>query len=223
MSPLKTDRDGCLLHKQRGGVCGSTHGDEEGRGDDRERSDATRDVTLTDNMSPPVHVHVLPLGRPQPLHSTQAAERRARGEGRGQRRRTRPHDHTYASMVGMAYFPVLVSMAPFILGSFTSIIKLLGIPVLFLILGPDSKFLSYLRGREREAAVTFPSCRPHDVLPHCSLSFHPTTAVYMSPASQGQLAQAHGLEPGPPDTVAVCPALGQATFPKKSNVANKRQ
>lgn len=50
--------------------------------------------------------------------------------------------HTYASMVGIAYFPVLVSMAPFVLGSFTSIIKLLGIPVLFLILGTDSKFLS---------------------------------------------------------------------------------
>lgn len=50
--------------------------------------------------------------------------------------------HTYASMVGIAYFPVLVSMAPFVLGSVTSIIKLLGIPVLFLILGTDSKFLS---------------------------------------------------------------------------------
>lgn len=61
-----------------------------------------------------------------------------------------PHGHratsTYASIVGIAYFPVLVSMAPFMFGSFTSIIKLRGIPVLFLILGPDSKFLSYGRG-----------------------------------------------------------------------------
>lgn len=61
-----------------------------------------------------------------------------------------PNSHTYASIVGIAYFPVLVSIAPFMLGSFTSIIKLLGIPVLFLILGPDSKFLSYSEGkRER--------------------------------------------------------------------------
>lgn len=50
--------------------------------------------------------------------------------------------HTYASIVGIAYFPVFVSIAPFVLGSFTSIMKLLGIPVLFLILGTDSKFLS---------------------------------------------------------------------------------
>lgn len=58
-----------------------------------------------------------------------------------------PNSHTYASIVGIAYFPVLVSIAPFMLGSFTSIIKLLGIPVLFLILGPDSKFLSYSEGK----------------------------------------------------------------------------
>lgn len=69
-----------------------------------------------------------------------------------------PNSHTYASIVGIAYFPVLVSIAPFMLGSFTSIIKLLGIPVLFLILGPDSKFLSYSEGkgeRRRKQAVTF--------------------------------------------------------------------
>lgn len=52
------------------------------------------------------------------------------------------NSHTYASIVGIAYFPVFVSIAPFVLGSFTSIMKLLGIPVLFLILGTDSKFLS---------------------------------------------------------------------------------
>lgn len=54
VSSLKPDRDGCLLHKQRGGACGST------RGDDRQRSDATRDVAPTDDTSPPVHVHLLP-------------------------------------------------------------------------------------------------------------------------------------------------------------------
>lgn len=64
------------------------------------------------------------------------------------------HLHTYASIVGIAYFPVLVSIAPFMLGSFTSIIKLLGIPVLFLILGPDSKFLSYLEERTKKGNKT---------------------------------------------------------------------
>lgn len=58
--------------------------------------------------------------------------------------------NTHASIVGIAYFPVLVSMAPFMLGSFTSIMKLLGIPVLFLILGPDSKFLSFSEMKDEE-------------------------------------------------------------------------
>lgn len=58
-----------------------------------------------------------------------------------------PIAYASASIVGIAYFPVLVSIAPFMLGSFTSIIKLLGIPVLFLILGPDSKFLSPFVGQ----------------------------------------------------------------------------
>lgn len=51
--------------------------------------------------------------------------------------------HTYALIIGIAYFPVLVSIAPFVLGSFTSLMKLLGIPVLLFSLGTDSTFLSW--------------------------------------------------------------------------------
>lgn len=43
--------------------------------------------------------------------------------------------HTYKFIIGMAYFPLGVSIAPFVLGSFTSTIKLMGIPELLLSLG----------------------------------------------------------------------------------------
>ena len=49
--------------------------------------------------------------------------------------------HTYTLIVGIAFFLAFVSMAPFVLGSSTSIMKLVGIPVLLLILGRDSTFL----------------------------------------------------------------------------------
>lgn len=45
--------------------------------------------------------------------------------------------HTYKFIIGMAYFPLGVSIAPFVLGSFTSTIKLMGIPELLLSLGTE--------------------------------------------------------------------------------------
>jgi len=41
--------------------------------------------------------------------------------------------YTHASIVGMAYIPLLVNMTPFLFGSSTSTMKLRGIPVLFFI------------------------------------------------------------------------------------------
>lgn len=114
---------------------------------------------------------------------------------------------TYASMVGMAYFPVLVSMAPFMLGSFTSIIKLLGIPVLFLIRGPDSKFLSCRGGRERAeeprsrlttATRRCSACRTHGASCHPLDSSagkdrcHPASRENRQRAGVTTRAQAHG-------------------------------
>ena len=50
--------------------------------------------------------------------------------------------HTYAGRAGIAYFPLLVSTAPFGLGSFPSTMELHGIPLLFLSLGTGSEVLS---------------------------------------------------------------------------------
>ena len=76
--------------------------------------------------------------------------------------------HTYALIIGIAYLPVFVSIAPFVLGSFTSIMKLLGIPVLFFILGTGSKSLSCEAKKCRHGSPEDPHLKGHfnDSLKH---------------------------------------------------------